>query len=51
MVSRSEAAAYLITKGIKADQGMFDRIADKVREIRKVKEELKEMMKDKPSSD
>ena len=49
--SRSEAAAYLITQGIDANQGMFDRIADKVCEIRKAKEELKELMKDKPTAD
>ena len=30
---------------------MFDRIAGKIREIRKAKEELKELMKDKPADD
>ncbi len=49
--SRSEAAAYLIGAGIEANQGMFDRIAGKIREIRKAKEELKELMKDKPADD
>ena len=33
--SRSEAAAYLIGEGITANQGLFDRIADKIGEIRK----------------
>ena len=49
--SRSEAAAYLIGEGIKANQGLFDRIADKIREIRKAKEDLRELMKDKPAED
>ena len=49
--SRSEAAAYLIGAGIEANQGMFDRIAGKIREIRKAKEELKQLMKDKPADD
>ena len=49
--SRSEAAAYLIAEGIEANQGLFDRIAGKIREIRKAKEELKELMKDKPADD
>ena len=39
--SRSEAAAFLITEGIKARQGLFDRISEKIEEIRKTKEELR----------
>ena len=46
--SRSEAAAYLIGEGVEANRALFDRIADKIREIRKAKEDLKELMKDKP---
>ena len=49
--SRSEAAAYLIAQGIEANKGLFDRIAGKIAEIRKAKEELKELMKDKPTND
>ncbi len=39
--SRSEAAAFLIAEGIKARQGLFDRISEKIEEIRKTKEELR----------
>ncbi len=49
--SRSEAAAYLIAQGIDANQGLFDRIKGKIAEIRKAKEELKELMKNKPTGD
>lgn len=44
--SRSEAAAMLITEGIKAKQSLFDRIAAKVEEIRLAKEELRRMVED-----
>lgn len=46
--SRSEAAAMLVTDGIKAKQGLFDRIAAKVEEIRQAKEELRRMVEDGP---
>ena len=42
--SRSEAAAYLISEGIKAREPLFDAIAAKVAEIRKAKDELREML-------
>ena len=42
--SRSEAAAYLITAGIAARQSLFDTIAAKVDEIRKAKEELRDIL-------
>ena len=42
--SRSEAAAFLITEGIKAREPLFDAIAAKVAEIRKAKDELREML-------
>lgn len=48
--SRSEAAALLITEGIKAKQGLFDRIAAKVEEIRQAKEELRRMVEDEPQA-
>jgi hypothetical protein len=42
--SRSEAAARLITEGIKARQGLFDAISIKVEEIRTAKEELRKLL-------
>ncbi len=42
--SRSEAAHYLITEGIKAKQGTFDKIGSKIEEIRKAKRELRELL-------
>ena len=42
--SRSEATAFLISEGIKAREPLFDAIAAKVAEIRKVKDELREML-------
>ena len=44
MGSRSEAAAFLISEGIKARQPLFDRISEKIREIRRAKEELRQMV-------
>ena len=44
MSSRSEAAAYLIAEGVKARQGLFDRIGEKIGEIRRAKEELRQMV-------
>ena len=44
--SRSEAAAYLISEGIKSREPLFDAIAAKVAEIRKAKEELRELLAD-----
>jgi hypothetical protein len=46
MGSRSEAAAFLIAEGIKARQPLFDRIAEKIQEIRQAKEELRRMVDD-----
>ena len=42
--SRSEAAAFLIAEGIKAQQDLFDKIAEKVEQIRKAKEELRGLL-------
>ena len=39
--SRSEAAAFLIAEGIKARKGLFDKISEKIEEIRKTKDELR----------
>ena len=44
--SRSEAAAYLISEGVKARQELFDKIAEKLQEIRTAKEELRRVVKD-----
>ena len=49
--SRSEAAAYLIAQGIDANQGLFDRIKDKIAEIRKAKADLKDLIRTKPADD
>jgi ElaB/YqjD/DUF883 family membrane-anchored ribosome-binding protein len=42
--SRSEAAAFLIGEGVKARRELFDKIADKVEQIRKTKEELRSLI-------
>ena len=42
--SRSEAGAFLVGEGIKARAGLFDRISEKVDEIRKAKEELRDLI-------
>ena len=44
MGSRSEAAAFLIAEGIKARQPLFDRISEKIQEIRDAKDELRRMV-------
>ncbi len=41
--SRSEAANYLITEGIKSRQHFFDVVASKVADIRRAKEELRRL--------
>lgn len=41
--SRSQAAAFLLDAGIRAQQPLFNQIDAKVREIRKLREELREM--------
>ena len=42
--SRSDAANYLITAGIKARQGHFDAISTKLEEIRKAKADLRDIL-------
>lgn len=44
--SRSEAAAFLIGEGIKSRKELFDKIAEKVQEIRNAKEELRKLLDD-----
>ena len=47
--SRSEAAAYLIGEGVKSRKGMFDKISEKIENIRKAKEELREILEQEDS--
>ena len=42
--SRSEAAAFLISSGADARKDLFDKIAEKVEEIRKAREELRNLI-------
>ena len=49
--SRSEAAAYLITEGIKVREPLFKAISAKVEEIRKAKEELRNLLKQEQGGD
>ncbi|MCH2321840.1 MAG: hypothetical protein MK000_08710 [Anaerolineales bacterium] len=44
--SRSEAAALLISDGIKARTKLFERISEKIDEIRKAKLDLKNLLND-----
>ena len=39
--SRSEAAAFLISEGIKAQATLFDRISERIKEIERLRAELK----------
>jgi Arc/MetJ-type ribon-helix-helix transcriptional regulator len=43
--SRSEAAAFLISEGIKAQSPLFDRIKERISEIERLRAELKDMIK------
>lgn len=42
--SRSESAAFLIEAGIRAERALFEKIAEKVSEIRRLKEELRRIV-------
>lgn len=42
--SRSESAAFLISEGIKAQSALFDRIAEKIKEIERLRSELKSIV-------
>ena len=46
--SRSEAVAFLVSEGIGAQSELFDRIGQKVEEIRRVKQELRDLLNEKP---
>jgi Arc/MetJ-type ribon-helix-helix transcriptional regulator len=41
--SRSQAAAFLLDAGIRSQQALFEQIDEKVREIRKLREQLRKM--------
>ncbi len=42
--SRSESAAFLISEGIKAQADLFERIEEKIREIERLRSELKNLV-------
>ncbi len=42
--SRSEAAAFLISEGIKSKQEMFDKMAEKISQIQELRTELEAMI-------
>ena len=44
--SRSQATAFLVDQGIKARQDLFDKIAEKIEQIRKAKEELRQLLEE-----
>lgn len=43
--SRSEAAAFLIVEGVKAQESLFNRIEDKIGEIERLRNELRDSIK------
>lgn len=43
--SRSEAAAFLISEGIKAQDVLFSRISERISEIERLRSELKEIVR------
>ncbi len=47
--SRSEAAAFLISEGVKAQAVLFERISERIKEIERLRAELKDIVK--PSED
>jgi Arc/MetJ-type ribon-helix-helix transcriptional regulator len=47
--SRSEAAAFLISEGVKAQAVLFERISERIKEIERLRAELKDIVK--PSDD
>ncbi|UCH92728.1 MAG: hypothetical protein JSV88_20865 [Candidatus Aminicenantes bacterium] len=47
--SRSESAAFLIEEGIKHQQGLFGKISEKLEKIKKIKDELKDIVTDEMS--
>ena len=48
VASRSEAVAFLVSEGIGAQSELFQRIGQKVEQIRKVKQELRDLLSESP---
>ena len=48
VASRSEAVAFLVSEGIGAQSELFERIGQKVEQIRKVKQELRDLLNESP---
>ena len=46
--SRSEAAAFLVSEGVKAKAGLFQRMSEKIENIRKARDELRELLDEPP---
>lgn len=44
--SRSEAAAFLISEGVKAQEPLFERISERISEIERLQSELKSIVND-----
>ena len=42
--SRSESAAFLIAEGIKRNAGIYEKVAAKISEIQRLRQDLKEMV-------
>jgi Arc/MetJ-type ribon-helix-helix transcriptional regulator len=42
--SRSEAAAFLISEGVRAQQPLFERISERIKEIERLQSELKSIV-------
>jgi Arc/MetJ-type ribon-helix-helix transcriptional regulator len=49
--SRSESAAFLIQAGIKSQKGLFDKIENKILQMEKIKNDLKQIVEDEISSE
>ena len=47
--SRSESVAFLVSEGIDARSDLFAKIREKVEEIRKAKQDLRDILREKPS--
>ncbi|MEK6300363.1 MAG: hypothetical protein AABO41_06545 [Acidobacteriota bacterium] len=48
--SRSEAAAFLISEGIRAQEPLFERISERISEIERLQSELKSIVNEQKSS-
>lgn len=47
--SRSEGVAFLVAEGVKAQAELFDKIKEKVEQIRQVKQELRDLLGETPA--